>query len=149
MQQCYQFQRTSQPENNSVYSGHDIQQQVSRQQSRLELLDSMEMIATGQFGIEGSTFTDVSPGKVSVARDNNIVAVMEDAMKFPRSISWNRRVIICATASAAGSSNQDSELNPYEVLGVSPIDGFDVVKASYTKKRKEAERNNDEAMLPV
>ncbi|TXG66034.1 hypothetical protein EZV62_007309 [Acer yangbiense] len=30
--------------------------------------------------VEGSTVTDVSPGKVSVARDNN-VAVMEDAMK--------------------------------------------------------------------
>ncbi|TXG66028.1 hypothetical protein EZV62_007303 [Acer yangbiense] len=57
------------------------------------------------------------------------------------------KVIICAAASAAGSSNQDSELNPYEVLGVSPIEGFDMVKASYTKKRKEAERNNDEAIV--
>ncbi|KAK0599141.1 hypothetical protein LWI29_002711 [Acer saccharum] len=68
-------------------------------------------------------------------------------VRFSRSISWNRRVIICAAASAAGSSNQDSELNPYEVLGVSPIEGLDMLKASYTKKRKEAERNNDEATV--
>ncbi|KAH7571847.1 hypothetical protein JRO89_XS04G0154700 [Xanthoceras sorbifolium] len=68
-------------------------------------------------------------------------------VRFPRLISWNRRVTICAAASAAGGSNQDSELNPYEVLGVSPIEGFDMVKAAYTKKRKEAERNNDEATL--
>ncbi|KAK2637933.1 hypothetical protein Ddye_025728 [Dipteronia dyeriana] len=60
--------------------GHDIQQLVSRQQFRLELPDSMEMITMGQVGGEGSTVTDVSLGKVSVARDNN-VAVMEDAMK--------------------------------------------------------------------
>ncbi|KAJ0078911.1 hypothetical protein Patl1_23182 [Pistacia atlantica] len=45
----------------------------------------------------------------------------------------------------AGSSNSDSELNPYEVLGVSPIEGFEKVKAAYAKKHKEAERNNDEA----
>ncbi|KAJ4719733.1 Chloroplast J-like domain 1 [Melia azedarach] len=65
-------------------------------------------------------------------------------VRFPRVVSWNRSVI-CAAASAAGSSNSDSELNPYEVLGVSPIEGFEMVKAAYAKKRKEAERNNDEA----
>ncbi|KAJ0013882.1 uncharacterized protein LOC116107181 [Pistacia vera] len=65
-------------------------------------------------------------------------------VRFPRAISWNKRMI-CAAASAAGSSNSDSELNPYEVLGVSPIEGFEKVKAAYAKKHKEAERNNDEA----
>lgn len=30
-------------------------------------------------------------------------------------------------------------------MGVNPIEGFDMVKAVYAKKRKEAERNNDEA----
>ena len=35
----------------------------------------------------------------------------------------------------------------FQVLGVSPIEGFDMVKASYTKKRKEAERNKDEATV--
>ncbi|TXG66035.1 hypothetical protein EZV62_007310 [Acer yangbiense] len=76
-----------------------------------------------------------------------VSSLQSSYVRFPRSISWNRRVIIFAAASAAGSSNQDSELNPYEVLGVSPIEGFDMVKASYTKKRKEAERNNDEATV--
>lgn len=33
----------------------------------------------------------------------------------------------------------------FKVLGVNPIEGFDMVKAVYAKKRKEAERNNDEA----
>ncbi|KAK9185296.1 hypothetical protein WN943_025652 [Citrus x changshan-huyou] len=65
-------------------------------------------------------------------------------VRFPRAVSWDRSVT-CAAASATGSSNSDSELNPYEVLGVNPIEGFDMVKAVYAKKRKEAERNNDEA----
>ncbi|KAL9413682.1 hypothetical protein AB3S75_042216 [Citrus x aurantiifolia] len=65
-------------------------------------------------------------------------------VRFPRAVSWDRSVT-CAAASATGSSNSDSELNPYEVLGVNPIEGFDMVKAAYAKKRKEAERNNDEA----
>ncbi|KAJ0465363.1 putative protein CHAPERONE-LIKE PROTEIN OF POR1, Chaperone J-domain superfamily [Helianthus annuus] len=52
--------------------------------------------------------------------------------------------IICAASSAAGSSS-DNDLNPYEVLGVNPIEGFDMVKAAYTRKRKDAERRGDEA----
>ncbi|KAM2079951.1 hypothetical protein ACFX1R_027393 [Malus domestica] len=48
---------------------------------------------------------------------------------FVRTIPQNGRVI-CAAASAAGSSNPDSDLNPYEVLGVSPIEGFDMIKAA-------------------
>lgn len=31
------------------------------------------------------------------------------------------------------------------MLGVSPIEGFDMIKAAYTKKRKDAERRGDEA----
>lgn len=56
----------------------------------------------------------------------------------------NQRTI-CAASSAAGSSSSDNELNPYEVLGVNPIEGFDMVKAAYTRKRKDAERRGDEA----
>ncbi|KAB2611726.1 hypothetical protein D8674_019758 [Pyrus ussuriensis x Pyrus communis] len=63
---------------------------------------------------------------------------------FVRTIPQNRRVI-CAAASAAGSSNPDSDLNPYEVLGVSPFEGFDMIKAAYTKKHKEAVRSGDDA----
>lgn len=33
----------------------------------------------------------------------------------------------------------------FQVLGVSPIAGFEMVKVAYAKKRKEAEKNNDEA----
>lgn len=96
---------------------------------------------------------------------------------FPRAIPQNTRIVLAA-ASAAGSSNSDSGLNPYEVisacilhrpskidveiclillnlfvilisyvsqvLGVNPIEGFDMVKAAYTKKHKEAVSNGDE-----
>ncbi|XP_042491683.1 uncharacterized protein LOC122071394 isoform X2 [Macadamia integrifolia] len=48
-------------------------------------------------------------------------------------------------SSAAGSSNRDGDVNPYEVLGVSSIEGFDMIKAAYTRKRKEAVRRGDEA----
>ncbi|KAK9061390.1 hypothetical protein SSX86_018571 [Deinandra increscens subsp. villosa] len=53
--------------------------------------------------------------------------------------------IVCAASSAAGSPSSDNELNPYEVLGVNPIEGFDMVKAAYTRKLKDAERRGDEA----
>ena len=32
-----------------------------------------------------------------------------------------------------------------KVLGVSPIEGFDAIKAKYTRKRKDAENTGDEA----
>ncbi|XP_024025196.1 uncharacterized protein LOC21407255 isoform X2 [Morus notabilis] len=64
--------------------------------------------------------------------------------RFPRTLRGNGRVI-CAAASAAGSSSPGSDSNPYEVLGVSPIEGFDSIKVKYARKRKEAERAGDEA----
>ncbi|KDP23709.1 hypothetical protein JCGZ_23542 [Jatropha curcas] len=64
-------------------------------------------------------------------------------IRFSRSVPENKR-LVCVAASAAGSSSPDSDLNPYEVLGVSPFEGFDKVKAAYTKKLKEAESIGDE-----
>ncbi|XP_004302097.1 PREDICTED: uncharacterized protein LOC101293798 [Fragaria vesca subsp. vesca] len=60
-----------------------------------------------------------------------------------RAIPQNRRIVLAA-ASAAGSSNSDSGLNPYEILGVNPIEGFDKVKETYKRKHKEAMSNGDE-----
>ncbi|XP_076946673.1 protein CHLOROPLAST J-LIKE DOMAIN 1, chloroplastic-like [Bidens hawaiensis] len=57
----------------------------------------------------------------------------------------NQRRTLCAASSAAGSPSSDNEFNPYEVLGVNPIEGFDMVKAAYTRKRRDAERRGDEA----
>ncbi|KAF8392184.1 hypothetical protein HHK36_022526 [Tetracentron sinense] len=64
--------------------------------------------------------------------------------RFPKILMRNNR-IVCTAASAAGSSSPDSDVNPYEVLGVSPIEGFDMIKAAYTRKHKDAERRGDEA----
>nr|XP_016515987.1 PREDICTED: uncharacterized protein LOC107832639 isoform X2 [Nicotiana tabacum] len=58
----------------------------------------------------------------------------------------NKRVVRAAS-SAAGSSSSSNDSNPYEVLGVSPIEGFDMVKAAYARRRKDAERRGDEAAL--
>ncbi|KAJ6422746.1 hypothetical protein OIU84_027671 [Salix udensis] len=63
---------------------------------------------------------------------------------FPRAVRENKS-FVCASASAAGGSSSDNDLNPYEVLGVNPIEGFNKVKAAYEKKRKEAEIKGDEA----
>ncbi|KAF7817797.1 Protein CHAPERONE-LIKE PROTEIN OF POR1-like [Senna tora] len=74
--------------------------------------------------------------------------VLEPSLSFIRFSKINAtsdRRVISAAASAAGSSNSDGDINPYEVLGVSAIEGFDMIKAAYTKKRKEAERSGDEA----
>ncbi|CAA3007900.1 uncharacterized protein LOC111398162 [Olea europaea var. sylvestris] len=51
----------------------------------------------------------------------------------------------CAASSAAGSSSSNNDSNPYEILGVNALEGFDMVKAAYTKKRKDAERRGDDA----
>ncbi|KAL3626694.1 hypothetical protein CASFOL_029437 [Castilleja foliolosa] len=56
-------------------------------------------------------------------------------------------MIVCAAFSAAGSSGANSDVNTYEVLGVNPLEGFDMVKVAYTKKRKDAERRCNEAAL--
>ncbi|XP_031107527.1 uncharacterized protein LOC116012185 [Ipomoea triloba] len=66
------------------------------------------------------------------------------SLRFPIKCLANR-LVVCAASSAAGSSSSNSGLNPYEVLGVSPIEGFDMIKAAYTRKRKEAEKRGDEA----
>nr|XP_023873101.1 uncharacterized protein LOC111985675 [Quercus suber]POE85008.1 hypothetical protein CFP56_61331 [Quercus suber] len=66
-------------------------------------------------------------------------------LRVPRTILRNNGRVIYAAASAAGSSNPGSDLNPYEVLGVRPIEGFEKIKTVYTKKRREAERAGDEA----
>ncbi|KAJ6854705.1 hypothetical protein NC651_039606 [Populus alba x Populus x berolinensis] len=65
-------------------------------------------------------------------------------IRFPRAVREHKS-FVCASASAAGGSGSDNDLNPYEVLGVNPIEGFDKVKAAYEKKRKEAEKQGDEA----
>ncbi|XP_011036294.1 PREDICTED: uncharacterized protein LOC105133861 [Populus euphratica] len=63
---------------------------------------------------------------------------------FPRAVREHKS-FVCASASAAGGSGSDNDLNPYEVLGVNPIEGFDKVKQAYKKKLKEAEKQGDEA----
>ncbi|GJY00060.1 chloroplast J-like domain protein 1 [Tanacetum coccineum] len=58
---------------------------------------------------------------------------------------FSQRMIVSAASSAAGSPSSENDFNPYEVLGVNPIEGFDMVKAAYTRKKKDAERRGDEA----
>ncbi|XP_010244067.1 PREDICTED: uncharacterized protein LOC104587979 [Nelumbo nucifera] len=67
-------------------------------------------------------------------------------VRFPRKLSRSY-VVMSAASSAAGSSSPDSEINPYEVLGVNPIEGFDMIKAAYARKRKEAERRGDQVTV--
>ncbi|XP_021282767.1 uncharacterized protein LOC110415430 [Herrania umbratica] len=67
-------------------------------------------------------------------------------LRFPGRFAFPKtKIVICAASSAAGSSSPDGDLNPYEVLGVSPIEGFEKVKQVYTRKRKEADKRGDEA----
>lgn len=67
------------------------------------------------------------------------------SLRIIRITQKSYRRVVCCAASAAGSSSSDADYNPYEVLGVSPFEGFDMIKATYTKKRKDAERRGDEA----
>uniref|UniRef100_A0A0D9XKM5 J domain-containing protein n=1 Tax=Leersia perrieri TaxID=77586 RepID=A0A0D9XKM5_9ORYZ len=56
---------------------------------------------------------------------------------------------VVAAASAAGSAwfGAGDDENPYEILGTSPLDGFDQVKMAYTRRRKDAESNSDAEYL--
>ncbi|GMI79571.1 Chloroplast J-like domain 1 [Hibiscus trionum] len=79
-------------------------------------------------------------------QNSSISNLSSSYLRFPRRFSFPKnKFVICAASSAAGSSNPDSDLNPYEVLGVSPIEGFEKVKQVYTRKRKEADKRGDEA----
>ncbi|KAF7145802.1 hypothetical protein RHSIM_Rhsim04G0044500 [Rhododendron simsii] len=64
--------------------------------------------------------------------------------EFRRTSQLNIRVV-CAASSAAGSSSSEGNFNPYEVLGVSPIVGFEVVNEAYARKHKDAQERKDEA----
>ncbi|KAG5552702.1 hypothetical protein RHGRI_010710 [Rhododendron griersonianum] len=63
---------------------------------------------------------------------------------FRRTSQLNIRVV-CAASSAAGSSSSEGNFNPYEVLGVSPVAGFEVVNEAYARKHKDAQERRDEA----
>ncbi|PIA36418.1 hypothetical protein AQUCO_03400360v1 [Aquilegia coerulea] len=67
-------------------------------------------------------------------------------VRFPRR-HLQKLKVVCTAASPAGSSSPDSDANPYEILGVSPIEGFEMIKAAYTRKRKDAERRGDEVTV--
>ncbi|KAL2650978.1 hypothetical protein R1flu_019106 [Riccia fluitans] len=51
-----------------------------------------------------------------------------------------------AGASSAGDQAGDNE-SPYQVLGVSPFEKFDAIKAVYTRRYKDAEKRGDEAAM--
>ncbi|XP_010909633.1 protein CHLOROPLAST J-LIKE DOMAIN 1, chloroplastic [Elaeis guineensis] len=74
------------------------------------------------------------------------VAPLVSFVRFSRMPMRHYRMV-CTATSAAGSPHANSDENPYEVLGVSPIEGFDMMKAAYTRRRKDAERRGDEAYV--
>ncbi|XVE62740.1 hypothetical protein DITRI_Ditri06bG0143300 [Diplodiscus trichospermus] len=78
--------------------------------------------------------------------NSSVSKLSSSYLRFAGKFSFPKnKIVICAASSAAGSSNPDGDLNPYEVLGVSPIEGFEKVKQVYTRKRKEADKRGDEA----
>ncbi|CAH8251606.1 unnamed protein product [Arabidopsis lyrata] len=79
---------------------------------------------------------------------------LRNSLRTPKSPSFVRlplgrvlqsRIVIRAASSAAGNPQSDADFNPYEVLGVNPIEGFDKIKQTYGRKLKDAQRSGDEA----
>ncbi|CAO2210261.1 unnamed protein product, partial [Urochloa humidicola] len=56
-------------------------------------------------------------------------------------------VVAADAAAAAGGAEFEDEENPYELLGIRPLDSFDHMKMAYKKKRKEAEETADDEFL--
>ncbi|XP_010043287.2 uncharacterized protein LOC104432531 [Eucalyptus grandis] len=95
--------------------------------------------------ISMATFA-ITPSLRLPSRRHSKLAAVQPSRRFSRTVPWRIGVVCAASSSAApGSSNPNADFNPYEVLGVNPIEGFDMIKAAYTKKRKDAERRGDEA----
>ncbi|XP_016455092.2 protein CHLOROPLAST J-LIKE DOMAIN 1, chloroplastic isoform X1 [Nicotiana tabacum] len=90
----------------------------------------------------------ISPPKNGSVPPSNLSFsfLRHESIRFSIKSRLGKRMV-CAAASAAGSSTSSDDSNPYEVLGVSPIEGFDMVKAAYARRRKDAERRGDEAAL--
>ncbi|KAG6547381.1 hypothetical protein Mapa_010829 [Marchantia paleacea] len=63
-------------------------------------------------------------------------------------IASRRLSVSCsaAGASSAGSQPEEDE-SPYQVLGVTPFEKFDAIKAVYTRRHRDAERRGDEASM--
>ncbi|XP_066326351.1 protein CHLOROPLAST J-LIKE DOMAIN 1, chloroplastic-like [Miscanthus floridulus] len=64
-------------------------------------------------------------------------------------VTRRRGVVVVAAdaAAAAGSAEFGDEENPYELLGIRPLDSFDHMKMAYKKKRKDAEETGDDEFL--
>ncbi|XP_057855390.2 protein CHLOROPLAST J-LIKE DOMAIN 1, chloroplastic [Cryptomeria japonica] len=66
--------------------------------------------------------------------------------RYSRQVLRNSRAA-CTAASVGGGSSTSGDDNPYKVLGVSPLEKFEKIKASYTRKYKDAERRGDDAAM--
>ncbi|XP_035822634.1 uncharacterized protein [Zea mays] len=72
------------------------------------------------------------------------------SLRFVASAVRRRRsavVVAADAAAAAGSAEFGDEENPYELLGIRPLDSFDHMKMAYKKKRKDAEETGDDEFL--
>lgn len=74
------------------------------------------------------------------------IAPLVSFVRFSR-IPTRHYGMVCKASFAVGDPHANSDENPYEVLGVSPIEGFDMMKAAYKRRRKDAERRGDEAYV--
>lgn len=73
----------------------------------------------------------------------NTVSPSSSAIAPPLRISrrWSKNFpVICSAASSSGGQTADADDNPYQVLGVSPFEKFDLIKAAYAKRHKDAEK---------
>ncbi|XP_062191187.1 protein CHLOROPLAST J-LIKE DOMAIN 1, chloroplastic-like [Phragmites australis] len=69
------------------------------------------------------------------------------SLRLVASAVGRRRGVVVVAAAAAGSAEFGDEENPYELLGIRPLDSFDHMKMAYKKKRKDADETGDEELL--
>eukprot|EP00249_Psilotum_nudum_P009544 c22004_g1_i1 orf=414-1307(-) len=67
-------------------------------------------------------------------------------LRASRSV-WTHYKIVCSVADATSGQASNADENPYQVLGVNPLDRFDVIKVVYKRKHKDAERRGDDAAM--
>ncbi|XP_024542162.1 uncharacterized protein LOC9647459 isoform X1 [Selaginella moellendorffii] len=91
----------------------------------------------------------LSAHSLALGAPSRMLEVRSRIHALPSSIYFKRtklsRLATCNAADMSAGFGSGAEENPYEVLGVNPLESFDKIKVLYSRKHKDAEKSGNEA----